>query len=174
MSARKPRGARSRKDLATADIILPPLCKGRDAAARSAVKTVHRRLFLAKAAKQLCCEPGVATSVSEAIRVAVGLFKRNCNSYSHITIPHPPAVGAPFRAMWALFRPLSRDIRKRLRNGFRPICRGVPRPPAPRKRQPPLPKELGSGGFGLVIFVRLYPIRVCPSVTKQTFLISNC
>ena len=43
---------------AIADNILPPLCKGRDAAVRSTVKTVHRRLFLAKAAKQLCCEPG--------------------------------------------------------------------------------------------------------------------
>ena len=48
-------------------VILPPLCKGRDAAAQSAVKTVHRRLFLAKAAKQLCCELGVvlSSSVSE-------------------------------------------------------------------------------------------------------------
>ena len=43
---------------------MPPLCKGRDAAVRSTVKTVHRRLFLAKAAKQLCCEPGVVASVS--------------------------------------------------------------------------------------------------------------
>ena len=81
---------------------------GRDAAVRSTVKTVHRRLFLAKAAKQLCCEPGVATSVSEAIRVAVGLLKRNYYPYSFVTIPHPPAVGAPFRTMWALICPLTR------------------------------------------------------------------
>ena len=74
---------------------MPPLCKGRDAAVRSTVKTVHRRLFLAKAAKQLCCEPGVATSVSEAKRVSVGLLKRNCNSYSYFTIPHPTCVGSP-------------------------------------------------------------------------------
>ena len=43
---------------------MPPLCKGCDAAVRSTVKTVHRRLFLAKAAKQLCCELGVVLSVS--------------------------------------------------------------------------------------------------------------
>ena len=41
-------------------------------------------------------------------RTTVGLFKRNCNSYSNFTIPHPPAVGAPFRAMWALICSLSR------------------------------------------------------------------
>ena len=36
----------------------------RDAAARSAVKTVLRRLFLAKAAKQLCCERGGKTNAA--------------------------------------------------------------------------------------------------------------
>ena len=52
------------RNSAIADNILPPLCKGRDAAVRSTVKTVHRRLFLAKAAKQLCYEPGVVSSSS--------------------------------------------------------------------------------------------------------------
>ena len=46
--------------------------------------------------------------MSEANRVAVGLLERNYYSYSNFTIPHPPAVGAPFRAMWALFCPLAR------------------------------------------------------------------
>ena len=36
------------------------------------------------------------------------IVKPSCNSYSFVTIPHPPAVGAPFRAMWALICPLAR------------------------------------------------------------------
>ena len=34
--------------------------------------------------------------MSEAIRVAVGLLLSYYNSCSFFTIPHPPAVGAPF------------------------------------------------------------------------------
>ena len=65
----------------------------RDATARSAVKTVHRRLFLAKAVKQLCCEPGGGTIASEANRVTdEGLFK---DENFVIADPSPPPAAEP-------------------------------------------------------------------------------
>ena len=93
---------------AIAVFILPPLCKGRDAAVRSTVKTVHRRLFLAKAAKQLCCELGVVLSSSVSETKNGRIVLQQLQFVKQLYNPPPDLRREPPLHKGALISPLAR------------------------------------------------------------------